>query len=370
MNNLQREKEITKTSIVGIIINFILVAFKIVAGLLSSSIAIVLDAINNFSDALGSLITIGGIKLSKMKPNKKHPYGYGRIEYLSSILIAFIILYAGISSIAESIKSIINPEVAEYSYITVIIMIASIITKLVLGKYFKNKGKKYNSDALVGSGVEATFDSLISASTIIGIFVTFVFNISIDGYIGLLISIFIIKAGFTMLQESLGNIMGNRYDDEITKEIKELVRSIPGVIGAYDLILHDYGVNVAIGSIHIEVDASSTLNDFHKLTKTIQTEVYEKFNVVLTVGCYAIDEQDSQKVEMYNKIKGLVKDYEGVINVHGIYIDLEAKEMSFDITVDFTLKDQVKLVRSVKEKILDIYPNYKIMIKLDANYSY
>lgn len=170
-----------------------------------------------------TVITIIGIKLARRKPDNKHPYGYGRIEYFSAILIAVIILFAGVTSITESIKKIITPEKANYTVITIIIVVVSVIAKLLLGRYVKKQGQKYNSDALVASGADASFDAIISASTLLAAAVTMIFDISIEGIVGAVISAFIIKAGIEMLLESVSDVMGNRADSEVTKSIRNPV---------------------------------------------------------------------------------------------------------------------------------------------------
>lgn len=364
-----REKAITRTSIVGIIANLFLVAFKAVAGLISGSIAIVLDAVNNLTDALSSVITIAGIKLAKKAPNDEHPFGYGRVEYFSTILISLIVLAAGVTSITESFKKIIEPEISDYSLVVLIIIIASVITKLILGQFVKSRGQKYNSDALVASGADASFDAIISASTLVGAAVTYFAKISIDGIIGAIISCFIIKAGLEMLFEAISNVVGNRFDSEITKEIKSEIASIDGVIGAYDLVLHDYGPSYAMGSVHVEVPAEIDAKEFHKLTVKIQETIVEKFHIFLTVGLYAVDIKDTAKKEMRDNIRVAVKELEGVVNSHGFYIDDEKKYCSFDAVIDFTVKDKKKLAKDLSDTVNSLYPGYKVEVNFDANYS-
>lgn len=364
-----REKAIVKTSIIGIIANVFLAAFKAGAGLIAGSISIILDAVNNITDAMSSIITIVGIKLAKKRPNDKHPFGYGRIEYFSTILIALLILVAGFSSIVEAIKRIVNPELPDYSVVTIVIIIASVITKLLLGKYVSNQGKKYNSDALVASGAEAKFDTFISASTLIGAVVAFFFEVSVDAYIGALISIFIIKAGLEMLFESLGDVIGNRPNSEISKQIKQAIASIDGVNGAYDLILHNYGPDKAIGTVHIEIDGDMPATDIYKLTKTIQEKIAKDYHIFLTVGIYAVDVNNSEKVSMREKINALCKAHDGVVNTHGYYIDLDKKIISFDTGVDFTILDREQFADIIKNEVNELYPDFQAYVNLDTYYS-
>lgn len=366
---LVRERQITRTSIIGIIANAFLVVFKAMVGLLSGSIAIVLDAVNNLTDAVSSVITIVGIKLAKKEPDDDHPFGYGRIEYFSAILIAGIVLAAGLTSLVESVKKIFAPELPNYSVLTIVIIVVAIATKLVLGRYVKAQGEKYNSDALVASGADATFDAIISVSTLVGAVITLVFHISLDGIIGAVISCFIIKAGLEMLLSPVNQVVGFRPDSEITKDIKAAVRGIDGVIGAYDLVLHNYGPDRAIGSIHVEVDDTLTARQIHLLTKEIQLMVAERFKIFVTVGIYGVDLQNTAHAETQNTIKEMAMSHEFVLGAHGVFIDDAHKYISFDVLVDFNVRDRNALSAAITEQVHTICPGYTVDISYDTNYS-
>ena len=247
--NVSREKTIVRTSIIGIVANVFLAAFKAVIGLAANSIAIVLDAVNNISDAGSSLITIIGTKLAGREPDKKHPFGYGRIEYLSAMIISVIVLYAGVTSFTESVKQIIHPETPDYSTLSLIIVGVAVVVKIVLGRYVKSIGKKVNSDSLVNSGEDATLDSVISASTLVAAAIFLIFGISLEAWLGAVISLVIIKSGVEMLKDTISQILGEKNDPELAREIKKTVTSFPGVHGAYDLVLNNYGPDAWNGSI-------------------------------------------------------------------------------------------------------------------------
>lgn len=368
-DNMVREKAITRTSIIGICTNVFLAAFKAGAGLVAGSISIVLDAVNNLTDVLSSVITILGIKLAKKKPDENHPYGYGRIEYFSTILIALIVFAAGVASLVESVKKIISPSMPEYSLVTVIIIITSVITKLILGRFVKGQGEKYASDALVASGSDASFDAIISASTLVGAVITYFLQYSVDGIIGAIISAFIVKAGFEMMTEALSHVIGKRPESAITGEIKQTVNAIPGVLGTYDLILHNYGPDSAIGSLHVEVDGKMTATELHALTQKVQRAVLEKFHIFVTVGIYAVDQENEEKTSMREKIGEISKSHEGVLNCHGIFIDLGEKRLSFDVTMDFSIQDKLKMSETIKKEVETAYPGYLVNVNCDTNYS-
>ena len=226
-----REKVIIRTSIIGIVVNVLLAAFKAAVGLLSNSIAVVLDAVNNLSDALSSVITIGGAKLGSKRPDKEHPLGHGRYEYISALVVAAIVLYAGITSLIESVKKIIDPSAPEYSTISLVIIAVAVLTKVMLGRYVKAKGEQTNSGALVASGTDALSDAALSMAVLLTALLYTFKGISLEAYVGVIISGFIIKAGIEMVSETVKDILGRRANVELTDKIKQIVTSAPGEIG-------------------------------------------------------------------------------------------------------------------------------------------
>ena len=286
-NNNVRNKSIIITSIVGIIMNVFLAVFKAIVGLLSGSIAIVLDAVNNTSDVASSVITIIGTKLSSKKPDKEHPFGHGRGEYLSALVISVIILYAGFSSFIESVKRIIYPTVAKYSIFTIIVVVVAIIVKIFLGYYVRNKGKYLNSSSLVNSGNDALLDSIISFSTLVAAIIFMAFHLSIEAYLGVLISIIILKSGIDMIKDAVSSILGERVDVSLVKKVKKTINAFPQVMGVYDLIFNNYGPNSYTGSVHIEIPNTYTIDEVDELLREITLKVYLEHGLVLSaIGIY------------------------------------------------------------------------------------
>ena len=364
-----RDTIIVKTSIIGIITNIFLVIFKATIGLLSNSIAVILDAVNNLSDALSSVITIVGTKLANKLPNKKHPLGYGRIEYMSAMLVSAIVLYAGITSVIESIKRIVHPEPSDYSIISLIIIAVAVVVKVLLGKYVKIQGKKVNSGALLASGSDAMFDALLSASVLISAIIYFTTKISLEAYLGVIISTVIIKAGIEMMKETLNDILGKRADAKTTKKIKQLLIEEPEVKGAYDLIIHNYGPNKNLASVHLELPDIMTVEQVDVLTRKLQTKVYHETGVILVgVGVYSYNTKNNEISKIYNTIQETVMAYNWVLQIHGFYVDIEKKEIRFDIVMSFEIepKEGIKIIR---EKLVKIYHEYKFQIIADVDIS-
>ena len=362
---MSRQSKIVKTSIIGIVVNLILVAFKAFVGIITNSIAITLDAVNNLTDALSSIITIIGAKLAGKAPDKNHPYGYGRIEYFSSVIIAAIVLWAGITALMESWPKIFNPDVTSYTTVSLIIVAVAVVVKFVLGQYVKKIGEDINSQALVASGSDAFFDAILSLSTLIGALISIFFHISLEGILGVIISIVIIKASIDMLKETLDSMIGARVDSELSHKIKDSICELPEVYGAYDLSLHNYGPEDMQGSVHVEVDDSLSALDIHNLTRKISLKIYNEFSIILTVGIYARNDNYS---EIRNALYEIASKYEEVIEIHGFIVYEEKKLITFDIIVDFDAdRDTVKnkILKEIKEK----YPEFNYIMIDDYDIS-
>lgn len=365
---MERSKQIVRVSIIGILANLVLVAFKSAVGLITGSIAVILDAVNNLSDALSSVITILGTKLANRAPDKKHPYGYGRIEHISSVTIAVIVLLAGVTSFRESLDKIFHPEAASYSAVSLVIIAAAVLVKFFLGRYVKAQGEKLSSESLVASGTDASFDAIISLSTLVAAGVSLLLGLSIEGYLGAVISVVILKAGLEILLESLGSIIGARVDSELSVKLKDKVTSYPEVKGAYDLILHRYGPEKTIGSVHIEVPDSMTAREIHRLTRRITEEVYMEFGIILTVGIYASNTEDETAKAIRESVEAMVQDYPEVLELHGFYVEEQEKRVSFDLIVDFG-NDAEGIRNSILERVSSQYPDYRFDVILDSDFS-
>ncbi len=365
-----REKTIVKASVIGIIANVFLAGFKAVIGLMTNSIAIVLDAVNNISDAGSSLITIVGTKLAGKEPDKKHPFGYGRIEYLSAMIISVIVLYAGITSFVESVKQIFHPETPEYNAVSLIIVAVAVAVKILLGRYVKSVGVKVNSDSLVNSGEDATLDSIISASTLVAAGIFLIFHISLEAWLGALISIVIIKSGFEMLRDTISQILGEPNDAELAKSIQQTVTSFPDVHGAYDLVLNNYGPDTWNGSIHIEVPDTYSADQLDQLIREITMKVLKEHHVILTaIGVYSFNTKDEEIIEAQKKVRGIVLSHEHVKQIHGFYLTKEQKAMRFDIVISFDAKDRKAVYAEVVSDVQKAFPDYELHVSMDTDFS-
>ena len=365
-----RGRKIIQTSIIGILANVFLAAFKAVIGLTSNSIAIVMDAVNNLSDAASSVITIVGTKLAGREPDRKHPFGYGRIEYLSAMIISVLVLYAGITSLTESVKKIIQPDVPDYSAVALVIVGVGVVTKILLGRYVKGVGEKVHSDSLINSGEDATLDSIISASTLVAAVIYLVFHISLEAWLGAVIALVIIKSGVEMLRDTLSKVLGERVDAELARDIKATVNSFPEISGAYDLIIHNYGPDAYNGSVHIEVPDTLNADELDQLIRNVTMEVYHRHNVILTaVGVYSVNTRDPEAIAARSRVTEIVLTRPEVLQMHGFYVDNAAKTMRFDIIVSFDAKDRHEVYREIYADVQKAFPEYSLQIGLDTDFS-
>ena len=365
-----REKTIVKTSIIGIIANVFLAGFKAVIGLMTHSIAIVLDAVNNISDAGSSLITIVGTKLAGKEPDKKHPFGYGRIEYLSAMIISVIVLYAGVTSLVESVKQIIHPETPEYNTVSLIIVAVAVVVKILLGRYVKGVGVKVNSDSLINSGQDATLDSVISASTLVAAGIFLLFHISLEAWLGAIISLVIIKSGIEMLRDTISQILGERNDVELASGIKKTVLSFPDVQGAYDLVLNNYGPDSWNGSVHIEVPDTYSAAQLDQLLREIMTKVYQEHHVILTaIGVYSVNTKDEEIIRAKKQVEEIAFSHEFVRQLHGFYLIKEPKTLRFDVVISFDARDRRAVFEEVLADVRKAFPDYALQAAMDTDFS-
>ena len=366
---MDRSRKIVQISIVGIIVNAAMIALKGAVGAATGSIAILMDAVNNLSDMLGSVITIVGTKLAGKAPDKKHPYGYGRIEQISTVTISCIVLIAGFTAFRESAQNILTPEAASYTAVSLVLIAVAALTKFLLGQYVKRAGKEYKADSLIASGTEAVFDSLVSLSTLVAAAVSMLWHISIEGWLGAFIALLILKAGIELLMQSLSDMIGTRVDRELSLNLKRDICKHEHVQGAYDLVLHRYGADRMIGSVHVELPDEISAREIHRLTHDIMEEVRRNYGIVLTVGIYASNTASEESARMRAYLLDLIEEYPDILQMHGFYMDAERRLVSFDLVIDYKSKRRIELRDEVIERMHKQYEGYDFSITLDGDYS-
>jgi cation diffusion facilitator family transporter len=368
--NRERGKVIIRTSILSLTVNAALAAVKAVIGILSSSIAILLDAVDNTSDALSSLISIIGMKLAQKAPDKEHPLGHGRSEYISTAIIAILILYAGIRSLTESIKRIITPRKPEYQMVMLIILSVAIVIKIIMSLYVIKRGKKVRSHVLIASGKESLLDTTIAITTFAAAIIYIYTGISLEAWLGAAISLVIIRTGIQFLRIAASQMLGERIDSRITQGIRKTVHEKFDVFGVYDIILHSYGPDTLVGSLHVEVAESKTASEISELSRSIMKCVYAEYGVfVVAVGIYSVNVNDEEVSLIRENIDEIVHGHPGVLQTHGFHLDKEKRIISFDVVIGFLIEDRTALYRHIHEEIHELYPAYHVHITMDIDAS-
>ena len=366
----KRQKVIVRTSAIGIFANLLLAGFKAFVGIITNSIAIVLDSINNFSDMLSAIITIIGIRFANKAPDKKHPMGHGRLEYIGTAIIAVIIMYIGVTAIIESVKKIINPEPVSYTTPSLIIITVAVAVKVILSIYYRKAGKKVGSGSLEASATDALFDAIISFATLISAIVYVTWGIATEAYLAVLISLVILYSGVKMLRNVFSVILGERVSPELSQNIKKSICEVDKVRGAFDLMIHDYGANMTYCSVNIEVDDNLTAREIDDISREVRRKVFYGYHIyICSVGIYSINTKNDKVNEVYHRVKEIISHYEHVIQIHGFHLDEKKKEISFDVVISFDAKNRRAYYMAIKRHLHRAFPKYKINLALDSDYS-
>ena len=367
----ERETAIVRTSAIGIAANVALAAFKAAVGILSNSIAVTLDAVNNLSDAISSIITIVGTKLSNKKADREHPFGHGRIEYITTTVISAIIMYAGISSLIKSIQGIMDPVTPDYSPLSLVIIAVAVLVKIILGHYVRSIGNRVNSDTLIASGSDALFDATLSTSVLTAALIFIFTKISLEAYVGVIISVFIIKASIELLQGSIKEIIGMRPDAALSTLIYDIVKEDPDAEGVYDLIIHNYGPDRFVGSFHTEVLDTTSAIEIDTMTRRLSTEIYKQTSgkiIIAAIGIYARNTTDNRIVKMRTEVTEMALAHEGVLQVHGFIADIENQFMAFDTVIEFGY-DGKQIVHDIIHEVEAAYPDMNVSVLLERDTS-
>ena len=372
---INREKTIIRTSVIGIIANILLVGFKAFVGFLAGSISIVMDALNNLTDALSSIITIIGTKLSNKKPDREHPFGHGRVEFITSMIIAFLILFAGGLAIYQSIKSIVeyftsgDKTLPTFEWYSLVIIGVAILVKIGIAIFYKIQGKRVKSEVLKASGTDAMFDAILSTATLVGAIFAVTLHWYVEGYLGIVIGLFILKSGIDVFRGSVSSIIGERHDSMETKAILADINSVSGVKGAYDLIIHSYGPNKFVGSVHIGVDSGLSAKEIQVIERNIAALMASKYNMFMTVGIYADNVDGDLAKEIRTKIQEFMKNNANILQMHGFFVDEVQKFCNFDLVFSFNEKEPEKRIEEIRKALEEAYPDMTFYIQLDRDYS-
>ena len=353
-------------------LNLILAAAKYVAGIISGSISVTADAINNLSDAGSSIVALLGVKISAKPADKDHPYGHGRVEYISAFIVSFFVLFMGIELFKNSVSKIIHPEPVEFSFVSLAILIVSIVCKLWLGLFNRKLGKKINSAPMMAVMKDSFSDCLATGVAAISIIISAFSKINIDGYLGVVVSMFIFIAGFGILKDTLGDILGRSPEEEFVKEITEKIMSYSPVCGVHDLIIHDYGPACRFASAHAEVPSDGDIMEIHDVIDTIERDIYNEFSMLISIHMDPIDSNDETINELREITSKTVAEINPELTIHDFRVvkgDTHTNVI-FDLVVPYGFKigdDEIR--KTAKEKIRTIDPKLIPVMHIEKSFT-
>jgi len=359
------------SGVVGIVSNLILFFIKIISGILSSSISIMADGINNLSDALSSVITIVGFKLSGKKPDEEHPFGHGRAEYVSALFVSVIIGVMGYELFKSSAIKIFSPEDIKYGMFTMISLVVAVFIKLWLYFFLKHTGKKISSQTILASSKDALSDCVSTLAVLLGIGVFKVFGINIDGYVGVGVSGFILYTGYITLKESLSPLLGIAPTKEMVTEIREIVLNSPGIVGMHDLVIHNYGPSRFMLSLHAEVRADRDVLNLHEEIDTLERRLND------TLGCESVIHMDPVETEneevnhLRLVVTDIIEEIDSTLSVHDLRITKRKGYVNliFDVLVPYEFKMSTEeLDKIIKSKVKEYNSEYRVVAEYDNSY--
>lgn len=374
------EKEKVRSSygflagVVGIIVNILLFIVKLCVGFISQSIAVTADAFNNLTDAGSSVITILGFKLSNMPADEEHPFGHGRIEYLSALAVSFMVMIVGLQFIKSSIERILNPSAVQFEIIPFILIVVSVVFKIWLSSFNKFVGKKINSSALKAAGLDALGDVVTSSTVAFSLLASNWTSFPIDGYIGVAVALMILYSGFKLTKETLNPLLGEAPDPDLVIAIQKEVLNYEHITGVHDLIIHNYGPGKCMCSIHAEVPSDMSIVKIHEIIDAAEKEISEKLNVYLVIHMDPINVNDNEIIETQHALLEILNNHPLVKSMHDFRVvgEGEKKNLIFDVVVDSNRKKvkitDEELKRDICNRVKSRYPNYNCIITIDNDF--
>lgn len=351
-----REKYGTLSSFVGIACNIILFVFKLIVGTIANSISITSDAFNNLSDCATSIITLFGYKMAAKPADKEHPFGHGRMEYILSFILAIIILMVGYELVKNSVKELIDPSQINFSIVSTVVLVFSILLKIWMSRFNNKLGTKLNNSAMLATSKDSLNDVVATSATLFALIVSQFTTLPIDGMMGIVVSIFVLKSGFEIIKSTVDELLGQTPDPETVELIKKLIKEEPLVIGYHDLMVHNYGPGRHFGSAHIEVRSDVDFLVAHDAVDMIEKRVLEETGIMLSLHLDPINMDDEETKYYYDKVKGIVRSIEKETHLHDFRIVTGETHTNliFDLVVPFNFKlNDDEIIKIINDGLKD-----------------
>lgn len=371
-NNTVREKYGVLGGTVGIVTNMIIACAKLIIGSFSGSISITADAVNNFSDAGSSIITLIGFKMSNKPADTSHPFGHGRIEYISGLIVAFIVLIFGIDLMKTSVERIINPTEIIYSTWAIVVLVLSILGKLWLGLFNRKLGKAINSSAMTTVFTDCLSDSGATLVTIISMLLARFAGLNIDGILGVIVAIIILIAGINIVKDTLNPLLGEAPDKELVEDLAKTILSFDKVVGIHDLIIHNYGSVKTFGSVHIEVPADENVLITHEIMDNIELEIKKKYGIELVAHCDPIETNNEEVNKNKEMVISIINGINKMLTIHDFRMvsGPTHTNLIFDVVLPYDVKlSEEETIKIISDKVKEKHPNFNCVITVDRNYA-
>ena len=359
-------------SITGIVLNVLLFSGKFIAGLICGAISVTADAFNNLSDAGSSIMSLVGFKMAAQPADEEHPFGHGRMEYVSGLIISFLIMLMGFELAKGSVEKIIRPKDMTFSWFTLTILVISVLVKLWMGLFNHKLGKMINSASMKATAVDSISDCISTSAVIAAMFVFYLFDLNIDSYIGLAVALFIIYSGINTFKESLTPLLGAKPDKQFVAEITSKVESYEGIVGTHDMIVHDYGVGNLIISMHAEVPVEMDFSSAHELIDKIEDDLKNQYKCLVTIHMDPVAVNDEKSTALKAQIADIVRQIDSRMSVHDFRMTdgKDRENLIFDVVVPFGLNMTDAEVReAISERVSQIDKAYQCVINIDKDYA-
>ena len=360
------------SSCVGIVCNVLLFAAKLAIGMLMNSLAIMADAFNNLSDAASSIISFVGVKMAGKPADKEHPFGHGRIEYIAALIVAFLVIEVGITCLQSSFEKLFHPEAIAFDWISFGILLLSVGVKLWMSLFNRKLGKRIDSKVMLATAADSAGDVIVTSATLASILICYFTSVNIDAFTGLAVSVLVIWSGISIARDTLEPLIGQRPDPELYRQIQEMVESYDGIVGTHDLIIHNYGPNRSMASIHAEVPRETDIEVSHEIIDRVEREVARKLNIFLVIHMDPVEIHDEKVLAVKAKLNGVIRALDPDLTFHDFRVvnGQEQINLIFDLVIPFSYsQDEVdKVVHQVKSLMKEVDGRYQCVITVDKNY--
>ncbi len=359
-------------SVTGIVLNVLLFAGKLAAGIISGAISVTADAFNNLSDAGSSIMSLVGFKMAAQPADEEHPFGHGRMEYVSGLVISFLIMLMGFELAQSSIEKIFRPQEMKFSWLTLTVLLVSVAVKLWMGLFNRNLGKRINSTSMKAAAADSISDCISTSAVITALLVLYFFDVNIDSYIGLAVALFIFYNGINTFRDSLTPLLGTKPDKEFVLEITGRVESYEGIVGTHDMIVHDYGVGNLIISMHAEVPMEMDFNSAHELIDRIEDDLKKQYKCLVTIHMDPVAVNDEKAMAVKAQVAEIVRQIDSRMSIHDFRMTdgKDRDNLIFDVVVPFKLDMTDAEVReTIGKRVSEIDKAYYCVINIDKDYA-